>query len=242
MAKRYLFDEPLIEGLVKSRPNRFIMLVEVGGELVKCHCPATGRIGGIKFRDIPCLLSKAKPGGRKTGYTVEAISLNKPEAKRKSWIGINQNAANRYIEFFLKASRFKGMASGGKVLREVKLGNSRIDFKVGDTYVEVKTPLINLPFRKQLAYTKSKFDSFDRLIRHFDELGKSVGKHNKAVLLMCYIYNAKPFAPPEQNKTNSRIFESAMAANKRGVETWQANLKINKTGVELRDYFKLDLF
>jgi sugar fermentation stimulation protein A len=102
MGKKFLFEEPLVEGLIKSRPNRFIMLVEVNGKVVKCHCPATGRIGGIKFKDVPCLLSKAKNKKRKTLYTVEAISLDKPEAKKKSWIGINQNAANKYVEFFFE--------------------------------------------------------------------------------------------------------------------------------------------
>ena len=218
------------------------MLVEIKGEIVKCHCPATGRIGGIQFEDIPCLLSKGKSKVRKTAYTVEAISLNKPEAKSKSWVGINQNAANRYIEFFLKTNQLKKIAKNQEVIREVKLGNSRIDFKAGNVYVEVKTPLINLPFKDHLNYKKSKFNSFDRLIKHFGELGKAISKGNRAILLMCYMYPAKRFTPPKLDKTNLKILKSAQAATKKGVEHWQANLKINKTGVELLDYFKLNLF
>ncbi|MEI6850117.1 MAG: DNA/RNA nuclease SfsA, partial [archaeon] len=48
---KYLFKEPLKEGVIKSRPNRFIMLVLIDGKLEKCHCPSTGRIGNIKFED-----------------------------------------------------------------------------------------------------------------------------------------------------------------------------------------------
>jgi len=239
MGKKYLFDEPLIEGLIKSRPNRFIMFVEINGKIVKCHCPSTGRIGNIKFENVPCLLSKGKNKLRKTPYTVEAISLNSPKAKRKQWIGINQNAANRYIEFFLKSNQFKKMVKKAEVNREVKLGKSRIDFKVGNTYIEVKTPLINLPSSKYVEQKKeSKFNSFDRLIKHFNELSKI----DKAILLLCYIYNAEPFTPPKQSKDNIRIMKTAKNASKKGVEHWQANLKINKKGVELLDYFKLNLF
>ena len=74
---KYLFKEPLIGGLIKSRPNIFIMFVEINGKLEKCHCPSTGRIGSIKFENIPCLLSRAeKNSERKTKYTVEAFSLD----------------------------------------------------------------------------------------------------------------------------------------------------------------------
>jgi sugar fermentation stimulation protein A len=100
MRLEYKFGEELILGLIKSRPNRFIMNVEVENELVKCHCPTTGRIWNIIFEDIPCLLSKSSNPMRKTPYTVEAISVNEIDEPNKNWIGINQNAINKYVEFF----------------------------------------------------------------------------------------------------------------------------------------------
>ena len=69
----YLFKEPLIEGTIKSRPNRFIMNVLVDGKVEKSHCPSTGRIGNLKFEEIPCLLSRSHSPDRKTKYTVEAF-------------------------------------------------------------------------------------------------------------------------------------------------------------------------
>ena len=100
--KEYYFDEELIQGLIKSRPNRFIMLVEIKGKIEKCHCPSTGRIGNILFENIPCLLSKSTSKIRKTKYTVEAIS---PVVGK--WVGINQTKANSYINFFLKNNLLK---------------------------------------------------------------------------------------------------------------------------------------
>ena len=68
------------------------MLIDVAGETVSCHCPTTGRIGKIDLSGRPCLLSESTNPERKTPYTVEAISLNRPEDAGKKWIGINQNA------------------------------------------------------------------------------------------------------------------------------------------------------
>ena len=78
-------------------------------------CPTTTRIGDIDIAGRPCLLSKSKDPDRKTRYTVEAISLNRPEDNEKARTGINENAANRYL-----------------------------NFKVDNTCLEVKTSLINL--------------------------------------------------------------------------------------------------
>ena len=244
---KYKFSEPLIEGLIKERPNRFIMWVEIDNALIKCHCPSTGRIGNIIFEDIPCLLSKSQNPDRQTPYTVEAISLDKPEKKNKKWIGINQIKMNKYVEFFLREKQFSKMIpQGEKTKRERKLGNSRIDFQIEKNFVEVKMLLIHLPSRfDKLEKTRpdSKFDSFDRLIKHFTDLGKEVKKRDsRAIILTCYQYDAKPFQRPPLDKTNTKIIQAARQSTKNGVESWQANFKITPSYIELTKYFKLRLF
>jgi len=243
MELKYKFEERLTEGLIKSRPNRFIMFVEINGEIIKCHCPSTGRIGDIIFEDIPCLLTKSTNRERKTPYTVEAISIDSPKKKNKEWIGINQVKMNNYVEFFLENKKFSKMIKGVNIQREKKLGNSRIDFLVDRDYLEVKMPLINLPNKegfKKAAH--SKFDSFDRLIKHFSDLAKSLKTGTKAIILLAYMYPAKSFVPPEGDKSNSRIIAAARKASEKGVENWQANFKIDSRGVTLINYFKLSIF
>ena len=72
------------------------MMVEVNNRVERCHCPSTGRIGNIEFKDIPCLLSESDNDSRKTKYTVEVIHTD------AVWVGINQTKANSYLAFFLK--------------------------------------------------------------------------------------------------------------------------------------------
>ncbi|MGV8176310.1 MAG: DNA/RNA nuclease SfsA [Candidatus Bilamarchaeaceae archaeon] len=233
------FPIPLKRGLILARPNRFIMKVLLDGERIKCHCPSTGRIGDIIFKGIPCLVSLSSDPNRKTKGTVEAISVD----GGKGWIGINQNKANDYVYALLKEGKLPGITKSREIRREVSVGKSRIDFVAGKDLIEVKTPLISLPGGKGIAHRKkSRFNSFGRLIRHFSELGKSMGKGRRAALLMCYLYDAEPFVPPETDNDNARIKDAARKASGKGVENWQINFRIDRKGVELVRYFRLELF
>lgn len=211
------------------------MLVRAGGRTLRCHCPSTGRLGDLKLQGLPCLYSTSHSKSRRTHYTVEAVSTSPQGA---SWIGINQTAANRYFEFFLRKDALRRLATGG-VQREVKLGRSRIDFLVGNTYIEVKTPLIMLPAGAEVPRERrSRFDSFDRLIRHFGELSASLTQGREAKVVLCFLYDAEPFRPPPPDRTNSRILAAAQQAEDAGVERWQVNLRIDREGVSLIRYFR----
>lgn len=238
----FKFKEPLIEGIILKRKSRFTIICEINGETITCHCPTTGRIGNIELSDRPCLLSKSTNPKRKTLYTVEAISLNLKEDNNKSWIGINQNTVNRYVEYFLVNGGFEDMISSrNKVLREQVLGISKLDFLVGDTYIEVKTPLQNIQIDYP-DYIKTKkvtpFSSTDRFVKHITELGNSLKNNQRAILLNCFIYNNPGFVVKEKS-TNYEKVKAAFDKNvDLGVEIWQANFKIEPDGVMLMKYFK----
>ena len=243
---RYLFPGRLEEGLIKSRPNRFIMEVEVDGVLYRCHCPVTGRIGSITFENIPCLLSRGAEG-RKTPFTVEAISLDLPGNRKKRWIGINQGRVNDYVAFFLQKNDFgKMFPLVESFSREVKLGNSRIDFLVnGRDYLEVKTLLQDIPCEGHPNYKGRNNTPVqpDRLLKHFSDTADSLKGGSRAVFLLCYMYDAPPFKTPLPGApSDERIIAAAQRAEARGVENWQANFVIDAKGVSLTDHFQLKLF
>ena len=176
----FLFPEPLREGVILARPNRFIMDVDFGdGAPVRCHCPAVLRIGGLDLAGRPCLVSDSHNAKRKMPLTVEAYSLQRPDDPDKRWIGINQNASNRYVEHFLRGGAFAAITDPvHDVRREVPLGDSRLDFLVnGDLYLEVKTPLVQMqteipPYVPRLPETP--FSSTERALRHLRELAASL--------------------------------------------------------------------
>lgn len=241
----YQFASPLVEGIILRRPNRFLMEVLIQGKRELCHCPCTGRIANITFTQIPCLVStKTAQQQRKTNYTVEAISLNEPEAINKHWIGINQNKANRYIEYFLQTNQLKRIVNcQHPILREQVLGDAKLDFMVENYYLEVKTPLIILPLQPSFITNpqlqikpKTDFIVYERFIRHLRQLSASLADHQRAFLLLFYMFDAAPFIPPVVAQDHP-IMQSVSKAKERGVEMWQVNAHFSSTEIQLTDYY-----
>lgn len=239
------FSYPLIEGKILSRRGQFVMFVEINGVTERCHCPTTGRIGTFEIIGRPCLLSRSENLTRSTRYTVEAVSLNRPEDKIKSWIGINQNASNRYVEYYLNNGGFKEMIHvGGKVLREKVLGKSKLDFLVGDTYLEVKTPLqdIQLPIPEYVNIRKvSPFSDTSRLVRHMTDLANSLQTNQRAIILLVFLYDNPGFRVISRSTNYQKVFGVVQSSLSKGVEMWQANFEVTTDKVKLSKYFPLTL-
>jgi sugar fermentation stimulation protein A len=213
------------------------MHVEKGGHKFVCHCPSTGKIGNIIFDDVPCLLSATLEKKRKTPYTVEAVSINNGQ----SWIGINQNAANRYVEHFFRAGMLDGIVKNGhKILREQKIGNSKLDFRIENSYIEVKTPLQFLALNENTRPSGVEcVNSHERFVRHVTELGNRLREHENAVLLLCFLYDALAFTPPEPTKRNKIIGDAVRQSLQAGVKMWQVNMSISPQSVKLLKYFDI---
>lgn len=238
---KYEFENPLIEAILIKRNNQFTVDVEIDGEIEKAHCPTTGRIGNIDLKNIACLLSPSDNPKRKTKYTLEAISVSSLDCKNKRWVGINQIASNKYIEFLLKNNLMKDLIKNPhEIAREVKLGNSKLDFLVDNTYIEVKTPLQTL----QIEYddnikTKSvkAFSSTDRFVKHINELSDSLKDNERAILLNVFQYDNPGYEIINRSTNYENVKDNVEKCVKNGLEIWQVNLKIDENGIELVKYW-----
>lgn len=240
----FRFSEPLREGVILARPNRFIMDVDFGdGVPARCHCPAVSRIGGLDLAGRPCLVSDSRNPKRKMPLTVEAFSLQQPDAAEKQWIGINQNASNRYVEHFLREGALEAVTGPvTEVRREVPLGASRLDFLVNDSlYVEVKTPLVQIqtavpPYVPRLP--EAPFNSTERALRHLRELAASLERNERAVVLYCLYYENDGFRF-YHGTTYDEVLATVDEVRAAGVELWQADFRIDAEGVALERAFPL---
>ena len=232
------FDKPLIKAVIKERINRFIFIVELDGTEVEAHCPSGGTIAGIPRKlmtQLPCLISdhEDKPN-RRTRYTVEAISLD----NGRTYMGLNQISSNHYVHQFLQNEDVQSVLNiNGPVAREKKLGNSRIDFKVDDTYIEVKTMVAEYYGKasKQLrALMKPQEPSVERMQKHIRELTHEVNTHeSKAIMLTVFQYDAPKFEPPVDNPKYAEFVEDLKIAKASGVRQVRMNLRITDKYVEL---------
>lgn len=234
---KYLFEKPLIEAVIVKRNSQFTLDVDIDGDVEKVHCPTTGRIGDIDLKNVACLLSPSDNPNRKTKYTLEAVSVNNLDVEDKSWIGINQIASNKYVEFFIREGLLEDVVGDfSEVSREVELGNSKLDFLVDDTYLEVKTPLQTLQVEYDSDIKRKKvtpFSSTDRFVKHMRELADSLNDNERAILLTTFQYDNPGFKIINKSTNYVEVSSTVKDCVSRGVEIWQINMKIDSEGVEL---------
>lgn len=243
---KILFDKKLIRAVIKSRINRFIFIVDINGEEVEAHCPTGGIIAGISrknIKDLPCLISDHGINNyRRTRYTVEAISLD----DGKTYMGINQTKSNRYVEEFLKDKEVSiKLNISDSIKREKKLGNSRIDFKVDDCYIEVKTMVAEYycePSDKLKPLMKQTHPSVERMQKHINELANEIITHNsRAVIISVFQYDAPTFEPPVDDPVYAEFVEDLKSAKEAGLKQYQMNIRITEEYVELIKFEEIEI-
>ena len=123
-----------LEGTFVSRPNRFIAMVEVAGEVVKCHVKNTGRCREILVPGTKVVLYDSDNPSRKTRYDLIAAY------KGELLINIDSQAPNAAFKEFIPRSGLFGVDP--YIHPEFTHGDSRFDFYIEDgdrkCFVEVK--------------------------------------------------------------------------------------------------------
>ena len=224
----------------------FLILVNLNGETVPCHCPTSWSIGNLNLAGRPCLLSRSKDPARKTKFTVEAVSTCRPEDPDKTWIGINQTASNRYIETFLKNDCFPDMLPSSSRVRRARLsGKSNLDFIVGDVSIAIKTPLLTLPGipPDMRSDARPSSPNTERFRKRITKLARSLPNIRRVLLLTVYLHDHPDFHLSEYRQEYPGHYEAireiAAYSASLGIENWQVNLSLDSAGVRLDRYLPL---
>ena len=241
------FDQKLIKSTIKSRINRFIFIVEINGEEVEAHCPTGGIIAGLSrkdIKDLPCLTSDhGSNTSRRTRYTVEAVSLD----NGLTYMGINQTKSNRYVEEFLRDKEVaRKLQISDSIKREKKLGDSRIDFKVDDCYIEVKTMVAEYyceASENLKDLMRQPHPSVERMQKHVNELANEIKFHkSRAAIITVFQYDAPTFKPPIDDPAYLDFVKDLKSAQEAGLEQYQMNIMITEEYAELVRFEEFDLF
>lgn len=218
-----------------KRNSQFTATVEIDGEQLVAHIPTTNRIGDVENKNLPCLLSFHNDPKRKLKYDIEAVLLSDDD----NWIGINQILSNRLMEHFFREHELDRIVSDyDGIQREVKLGISKLDFKVGDTYLEVKTPLttINVKYGENIKVLPPKpFSSTDRMVKHVNELAGSLQEHERAVFLQVYQYRITERKERLRSTNFEEVSRTIKEASEKGVEFWEVQMDFRPEGVTLHN-------
>jgi len=130
-------DEPLLMGNLVKRYKRFMAdVVTPEGETITIHCPNTGSMKNCLLAGAAVLYSDSHNPKRKLRHTWEAVQV-----AHGHWAGINTHRANHLVAEALAEGMLADYA-GLPIRREVRWGDSRFDFAVGEEdtaiFLEVK--------------------------------------------------------------------------------------------------------
>ncbi|MBQ8995049.1 MAG: DNA/RNA nuclease SfsA [Oscillospiraceae bacterium] len=229
----YKFDSSLIRGTMLKRKSQFTALAEIDEVEQIVHIPTTNRIGDVENKELPILLSYHDDPKRKLKYDIEAVLLSDDD----NWVGINQILSNKIVEHMFRMHELDEIVSEyDSIQREVNLGVSKLDFKVGDTYLEVKTPLttINVKYGQNIKVLPPKpFSSTDRMVKHVRELAGSLKDHERAIVLQVFQYRITERKERLRSTHYEEVSRTIREAAEMGVEFWELQMDFRPGGVSL---------
>lgn len=185
----FRFSGGLVEGKVIDRPNRFLVNVDINGERVPSHLHDPGRLKELIFPGNSVLVRETR--GVKTSHSVTAALDN------GEWILTDTRVHSEIASKFLPED----------AVREVKVGNHRMDFRRGNTLIEVKgcTLLKGDIATFPDAPTRRGREHLELLRQHKMEGGDSV------LMILAFRKNARCFLPNEETDPEFALeFRSAI--------------------------------
>ncbi|MBC8345702.1 MAG: DNA/RNA nuclease SfsA [Candidatus Marinimicrobia bacterium] len=228
-------EGPLVSGKFVDRPNRFITLVEVDGEIVRSHLPDPGRLKELLIPDAELWVRPAPEGSeRKTKYSTVMVR------HEGQLISLVSALPNRFVLESLQAKKLPMFENYQLVQPEITHGNHRFDFLLDDKnenpfYLEVKSVTF---VDKGLA----KFPDAvtDRGARHAKALAELVNRGKGAgILFVCQRPDANRFEPMWDR--DPTFAHALLNAKNNGVKVWCITTNINKNEMTYKTEIPVNL-
>lgn len=185
-APRHVFAEPVVRGRFLRRYKRFFVDVDIDGVVHTAHTANTGAMTGLQIEGAPVLLTRHDGTKRKLPLEVEAIHVG------SSWVVCNTIRANRVAGVFLRAGVIDVLGSD-VTGTEVKVDDSRIDFRVGVRLVEVKSVTLRGVFGAHDDVGLFPDAVSERALKHAQLLQNYAP--NSAALFLCQRADVSSVAP-----------------------------------------------
>lgn len=228
-----VIQNALIEGIFRERLNRFVGIVDIGGEHRAVHITNTGRMKELLVPGSRVLLKPAGNTPRKTQYTLYMVF------KDGIWVALDSIAANVLIYQALLERRLAKFDGYQSVRREVTFGRSRFDAAlIGEettSYIEVKccTLVVNGEARFPDAPT-------ERGRKHVEELIAAVqAGYGGALVFVAQREDAQRFHPHDE--TDPQFGQAVRLAHKTGVKVLAFNCHVTPQIIAIKDEIPVDL-
>lgn len=194
--KHKIFELPkLREGTFQTRPNRFVGIIKYQGVEEEAHIHDPGRLKELLLPGVKVLFTDSK--GKLKNY-IKAV-----ETEDREWVLLDTGLHSKLaMEVFKIMPEFKDIK---EIKKEVKIGNSRIDFTLDGVPLEVKG--VSLVIDEMALFPDAPTK---RGARHVQEIIEHEG-----MLLFLVFRRAKQFAPhTEMDPDFAKALKRARAAKR----------------------------
>lgn len=228
------YKQPLLAGRLLRRYKRFLADIELDdGSVVTAHTANPGRMQGLCTPGSRVFVSHHDNPKRKLAYTWELVRVG------RRLVGVDPTRSNALLAEAIGAQRISELRGYSQVEREVRWGQSRIDFCLrhgkDNCFVEVKTATLVRGNRVLFPDGVTK-----RGQRHLEELISCRNEGHRAVI--CFVVQRADIHSVGLadwiDPTYGKVFRSALA---QGVEAIAYGSSVNRRGIQLERALAIDL-
>ena len=228
-------EGPLINAVFIERPNRFITIIEIGGEKHNSHLPDPGRLKELLIPGASLLVRPAPENKeRSTAFTTIMVNL------KGQWISLVSTLPNQFVKYSFQKNRIPIFQKYKLVRPEVTIRNHRFDFLLSNKsgknfFLEVKS----------VTFVKDGIAKFPdavttRGMNHAKTLTDLVKEGEFAgILFVCQRPDATLFEPMwDRDPMFSNVLFNAY---KMGVKVWCITLNVSQTEISFNKEIHVNL-
>lgn len=226
---------PLINAVFIERPNRFITIIEIGGEKHKSHLPDPGRLKELLIPGASLMVRPAPENKeRSTAFTTIMVNL------KGQWISLVSTLPNQFVKYSFQKNRIPIFQKYKLVRPEVTIRNHRFDFLLSNKsgknfFLEVKS----------VTFVEDGIAKFPdavttRGMNHAKTLTDLVKEGEFAgILFVCQRPDATLFEPMwDRDPMFSNVLFNAY---KMGVKVWCITLNVSQTEISFNKEIPVNL-
>ena len=212
------YTSPLLEARFISRPNRFLGIIEHGGDKKECFIPNPGRMKELLVPGTKIYIQHKKGVGRKTEYDLILVE------HRNTLVSIDSRLPNILTADAIKEQTIKPFRGYNIKKAEYTRGDSRLDFLLegekGRIFVEVKSCTLVNGDVALFPDAPTKRGS-----KHLKNLENCLTEGRAAMLIIVQRSDANVFSP---NVVTDEVFaETLRRVSEQGVEVYAYTCKIS---------------
>lgn len=215
----------MVPAVFRERPNRFLGVVDVGGEEILCFIPNPGRMEELLYPGSKVYLMEMPSEDRKTRYDLILVNL------KGTLVSIDSRVPNKLVAEAIQLSNFSEFQGFRIEKKEPLFGGSRLDFLLmGDSdqlFLEVKSCTLVRDGTGLFPDAPTPRGS-----RHLKTLASGLTVGRSVILFVIQRPDAKNLRP--NDATDPKFGKNLRLVKDLGVEICAYNSDVTLEGVSLK--------